>query len=164
MRAARLAMGVPAVTVGPPDICARRHRRAQLEACHAHRYIEAGLAFEAERLQRQGIVRSPDERVGVAAYADSRTGGDARIIPGKIARTDPARRREHRPGERRLRSETDVEPDPLHERVVRISCAVIRMEPALQLAHRADHEARAAAAAALENSGLNAGLGGSRRG
>ena len=80
-----------AMTAARSAIPARRRRRI---------HIEADLAFDAQRLQRDGVVRAAIHHIGADADADSAPPVDARVIAGEIAKADLLGRREHAPGQR----------------------------------------------------------------
>src|SRR6266849_6872775 len=166
LRKSYLSVGVLAMMVmrgrSSPEV-PHRAGGAQLEAGNAHRDIESGLSLEAQRLQREGILRAAHQRIGVAADHDRGAGSKPAVVAGKIAGADPARGREHRPTQCRLLREADIEADPPHQPIVRVACTAVRSEPALQLVHRAHDEARAPGSAAFENPGLNPGLARGRR-
>jgi len=51
--------------------------RPQFQACQSGRHIEAGLGLGTDRLQREGVVRSADQRIGADPDADRGAGGNA---------------------------------------------------------------------------------------
>src|SRR6266567_4867266 len=161
-RAPDLSAGVPAM-MASPEVTQTGTRAAQLEAGNAYRDIESGLSLQAQRLQREGILRPAHQRVGVAPYDDRGAGSEAAIAPGEITRADVACRGEHHPSQCRLLREADIETDPPHQPIVRITRTAVRLEPALQLVHRAHDVARAPGSPAFENSGLDPRLARGRR-
>jgi hypothetical protein len=135
----------------------------QLETGDADRHVHAGLAFEAHRLQRKRIVRAADQRIGVSADAEGSAGGQACVISRQIAGRNLPGRGEHRPFQRRLLRDPDVDADPLQQAEVAVLHALAG-EDAQQLMGRTDNEARRAGAAAVEDAGADAPLRGGARG
>ena len=74
-------------------------RAAPGRRCRRRR--SAGLALHAERLQRDGVARAADQRIGADADADRGARRAAAVIAGEIAAARAAGRREHRPRPRR---------------------------------------------------------------
>src|SRR5207248_10325022 len=72
--------------------------RLQFDAGDPGRDIQPGLALHAERLQSVGIGRTADQKIAAKADADRRVGADAAVAAGKLAASEPSRRRVHRPG------------------------------------------------------------------
>src|SRR5437879_13792107 len=92
--------------------------RRQLDIVDPGRDIQPGLALYADRLQRVAVRGASDEEIAAAADTDRRVGADATVISGEIAAADPAVRRVNRPGQLRLRGNTEVEAIAAHGRDV----------------------------------------------
>jgi hypothetical protein len=56
-----------------------RHRR-QFKIGNSCCDVKAGLTLHADRLQRVGILRTPDQKITAAAYADRGVGADTAVI------------------------------------------------------------------------------------
>src|SRR5439155_4720627 len=96
-------------------------------------------------------------RIAADPYWGART--HAGVISGEIARTDVARRREHRPSQYRSLGNAEVEPDLPHHAVIgHDGPGVGGTENAGELVNRADQEADRAGPAALQHAGLDPGL------
>jgi hypothetical protein len=95
---------------------------------HAASDAETGLALHAERLKREGILRSANQ--GIAAHTDNNggAGADTRIISGEVTGTELNGRREHRPGQRGLGGDAEVDANLGDARGVEIVRTALRAE------------------------------------
>jgi hypothetical protein len=84
----------------------------QFDIGDAGRDIQPGLALHADRLQRVGMLRTADQKIAAETDANGSVGADPAIIARKLAASDPAGRRIHRPGKLRLLGKAEVDPEP----------------------------------------------------
>src|SRR5262249_18891271 len=131
---------------------------AQFERCDADRQIEPGLTLQAQRLQRNRAVRSADQHIGIAAGTDRGARGDPTVIPGEVARTNIARRREHRPTQHRSLGHAQVEADFPHDAMVGHGGRSAGVENAGKFVNRADHETDRARPTTFQYTDLDTGL------
>src|ERR1700759_3662649 len=87
--------------------------RPQLQAFQSGRDTEADLTLHADRLQRDRIVRAAEQHVTADPDAERRTAVRAGVVARKIARAKPRCRRIHRPSQRRLLGDAEVDTDLL---------------------------------------------------
>ena len=106
----------------------REPNRLQFDIRDAGRDIEPGLALQADRLQRVGILRTADQEIAAAADTDRRVGADAAIVAGEFAAAKPAGRRVHRPGELGLLGDAEIEAEPAHGRDIGFGTAAFDSE------------------------------------
>ena len=131
--------------------------RTQLDIDDAGNSGEAGLALQAERLQRERIGRTADEEVRADADADSRVGANATVVTGESARAHAIGRSMHGPGKAGLLGHAEVETEAVDAGDVRLDRAtVIAAEDALELGRRTNDETDVLTALAFENADLHA--------
>ena len=85
---------------------------AQADRSDAGRDIEPGIAFEADRLQRNRAVGAADQHIGADPDADRGARGGTSEVSGKRARSHIVGRRKHRPNQDPASGEADVGPEP----------------------------------------------------
>jgi len=130
--------------------------RPQIDIDDAGDGAQAGLALQAQRLQRNRIVRSANQQVGAEADADRGIGANTAEVTGERAAAEPVAWRVDRPRKAGLRRHAEIETETLDARNVGLSRrAGIAAENALQFRRRADNIADVLAALAFEDAGLN---------
>src|SRR5204862_4514826 len=141
------AIGVPSRTVAL--------ERLQLEAGDTGGDVEAGLALQADRLQRVGVGGTAYQEVAAAADADRSVGADAAIAAGEFAAPEPTGRRIHGPGQPGLICEAEIDAVAAHGGDVGFRPAAVALEHAFEIRHGADDEGAILATLALQDPGAN---------
>src|SRR5262249_11412458 len=85
----------------------------QRDLCNAAGDIEARTAFEAQGLEREGLLEAADEHIGADPDAHRGAAAHAAIIPGERSLADIGGRRENRPGDHAPRLIADVDAELL---------------------------------------------------
>ena len=137
-------------------VLARRHhlRRTQIDVGNACGDVEAGLPLQAERLQREGIVRTANQQVAAEADADRSVGANAAEMTGEIAASDLIGRRVNGPGKTGLLGETKVETDTIDPGDVRFGATRRAFENALHFSAGSNDEADVWATLARQHADL----------
>src|SRR5882757_343191 len=153
--------GEKPLTPPSPRKCGAREKKAlpprpQFQAFQSGRDADADLALHAERLQRDRIVRSADQRVAADADAERRAALRTGVVAGKVARPKPRHRRKHAPGQHRLLGDAEIESDLADGRDIAVFRHALGAQHAAEIGHRADDEPDTGAAAAFENANLHA--------
>jgi hypothetical protein len=130
--------------------------RAQLETDEAARCVEAGLALNAERLERDRVVRPADQQIAAAADADLGVAADATVVAGQVATADAAGRGVHGPREVGALGDADIKAETGDGRDVRLRTTAPAGEHAIELRGRSNHHADVLAAVAFEKADLRA--------
>src|ERR1035437_2129688 len=147
---------VMAMPVSVPAIAAMRELdRLQFDIGYSGRDVQPGLALHADRLQRVGILRPPDQEVAAEPHPDRCVGADAAVIAGEIAVSDPAGRRVHRPSQSCLLGDAEIDAVPADGCDIGFGAAAFALEHTFEAGHRADHEADILAALALQDARTN---------
>src|SRR5438477_6600764 len=129
--------------------------RAQLHRFKTGRNAEADLALDAQRLQRDRILRTADQPVRADADTRCRAALRASIAAGNVAGAKPADWSKDAPCQCRLLGDTEIDTDLLDARDIEIIGTAIGPQHAAQIGDRADDEADAGAAATFKHTDLN---------
>lgn len=147
------------VTVMTMPLLPRLHthiRRTQIDIDHASRGAEAGLALQAQRLQRDRIAGTADQQVRTDPDADRRVRSDSAEMASQRAAAQPAARRMDYPCEAGLLSDAKIKAKALDARDVRFRRrSGAATEDALKFRCRTNDIAYMLAAFAFEDAGLN---------
>src|SRR5262245_43878950 len=92
----------------PPALAILLRASLQRDLAETSRHVEAGHAFDADRLQRDLVAVAADQHVGAKAEANRGVSGRTGILAGQRALRHLARG-EHRPDHVALGSEADVD-------------------------------------------------------
>jgi hypothetical protein len=134
--------------------------RTQVNVDDASDRAEAGLTLQAERLQRNRVVRTTDQQVGTDTNTRRRVGADTAEVTGQRAAANPVARRVDDPRQTGFRGGAQIEAEALNVSDVGLRRrAIVVAEHALQLCGRADHVTDVRATMAFEDTGLNLFLG-----
>src|ERR1700733_8553221 len=142
----------PAMTKEPALSAARPKFQAFQPGCDA----EADLALHTQRLQRDRVVGTADQRVTADPDANRSTTLCAGVIAGEIAGPEPGDRGVDAPRQRRFLGDADIDADLADGRNVTILRHTLNAQHATEIGHRTDDESDTRAAAAFENADLNA--------
>lgn len=157
-RAFSVIQSVMMSTMTMPLLARRRThiRRTKIDIDHAGRGAEAGLALEAQRLQRDRVAGTTDQQVRTDPDADRRVRSDSAEMAGQRAAAQPSARRMDDPCQTGLLSDAEVEAKALDTRDVgfrrRTGAAT---EDALKFRCGTNDIAHMLAAPALEDAGLD---------
>ena len=130
--------------------------RIQADRADAGRDVQALVAFDAERLQRDRLVETADQHVGAEADADRGARRRAGIVAFKRAGANVGRGREHAPHQHAAFGVTDVDAELGDRAGVVLSATVIAAESAVQILGRTEHKAPAAGDVAGQRADLHA--------
>ena len=131
-------------------------RRTQLDIHDSGDRADAGLALQAQRLQRNRVIRTAHQQVGTDADTRRRVGADATEVTGERAAAEPMARRIDDPRQTGFRGGAQIESEALDARDIRFRrCAIAAAEHALHFGGRSDHVTDVRAAMAFEHAGLN---------
>src|ERR1700722_5160735 len=129
--------------------------RPKFQALQTGRDIEADLALQAQRLQRDRIVRAADQHIAACPDADRSTALRAGVVARKVAGPEPGDRRPHAPRQRRFLGDADINAYLADGRHVAVLRHALDAQHATEISNRADDEADAGAAAAFEHANLH---------
>ena len=124
-----------AVVAMPADVAARTAmmaERFQPDIGDSGGDVQAGLALQADWLQRVGISQAADQKIAAEADTDRRVGADAAVIAGKLAAADPAVRCAHRPGKLVCSVKPRSTPIAAHGRDIGFGAAALAPEHAFE--------------------------------
>src|SRR5690606_14818892 len=110
---------------------------------------------DAQRLQREGIVRSAVEDIGSQSRSDRRTGGDTTIIAGKIAKADLLRGREHTPNQTGHGGGPEINAGAADRGAINLTRTNVRRENAVKFSNGTDHNDDGFPAGTLQYASLN---------
>jgi len=94
---------------------------------------KAGLPLQAERLQRERVLRAANEEVGTDTDADRRIGTNATVAPGQGAAANTMARRMNRPGKAGLLGDANVEANAMNGCHISVHATVNATEITAQL-------------------------------
>src|SRR5690242_19417439 len=116
---------------------------AQLQPRYRGDDVQAESAFDADRLQGEGIVETADETIGRATDADCHATGRPDISAGQRAWSDMRRGRKDSPTHGNIVREADLGSETLHRTLVILwRSAGRRREDTIESARRKDDIAR----------------------
>src|SRR5258708_12310926 len=145
-----MAMPVmPVRTAGPEP------HRLQFDIGDTSGDVQPGLALQADRVQRVGLLRTANQEIAAATDADGRVGADAAVIAGEIAASNPGGRRVDRPAQPGLVGDAEVEPEATDGRQIWFGTAALALEHTFQAGGRADDETDILAAFAFPDPSAN---------
>jgi DNA polymerase-3 subunit alpha len=121
------------------------------EADNAAGHIHAGLALQAERLKREGVLRTAPQQVAAAAETERDIAADAAIVAGEVAAADTAGRRMNGPGEAGVLGDAEIDAEAGDMRQIRLGPAAFAAEDAFKRGRGRDHHADVLAAMAFEH-------------
>src|SRR5947207_2392316 len=132
--------------------------RAKFQALKPGGHAQADLALNAERLQRDRIVRTADQHVAAQADADRRAALRAGVGARQIARPEPRDRRIDAPCQRGLLGDAKIQADLADSRDIAVFRHALDAQHAAEIGNGADDETDARAAATFEDADLDARL------
>ena len=130
--------------------------RLEVEADDAAGHIDAGLALQAERLKREGVLRTAPQQVAATADAERDVAAHAAVVAGEVAGADAPGRRMHSPGKRGVLGHAEIDTEAADVRQVRLGPAALAVENALKRGCGSDHHADVLAAVTFEHADAHA--------
>src|ERR1700733_6670098 len=130
----------------------------QFQAFKSGGDVQADLALQAQRLQRDRIVGAADQHVAAGADTDRSAALRAGIVAGEITGSQTPYRRKPAPGQRGFLGNAEIDADFTNGRDVTILRHAVDAQHAAEIGDRADDEADAGPAAAFEHADLDAFL------
>src|SRR5882757_3287831 len=119
-------------------------RRLEADGADAGRDVQALVAFDAQRLQRDRLVETADQDVGAEADANRGARRGTGIVALKGARAYVGRRREHAPYQHAALGVADVDAELGDRADVMLAPVAVRAEVAMEIFGRAEDKAPAA--------------------
>src|SRR6516165_8923897 len=117
---------------------------SQGQSCDAGRDVEAGIAFDAERLQRNRLSGAADQHVGAATRPDRSARSGTTIGSGQRAGRRRGGRRQHRPNEHAALCIADIDAELVDGSDIVLRRASHRRERAIDRLRRPEDEAKPA--------------------
>src|ERR1700733_4778482 len=112
----------------------------QFQAFKSGGDVQANLALQAQRLQRDRIVGTADQHVAAGADADRGAALRAGIIAGEIAGSQAPDGGKHAPGKRRFLGDAEIDADLADGRDVAIFRHALDTQHATEIGYRTDDE------------------------
>ena len=128
----------------------------KLEADDAAGYVHAGLALQAERLKREGILRTAPQQVAAAAEEERGVAAHTAVAAGEIARANAPGWRMHGPRKAGVLGDAQIDAEAADMRQVRLGTAAFAAEGAFERGRGCDHHADVLAAAAFKHADAHA--------
>jgi hypothetical protein len=153
-----VVMMVMMTVVPMPPVAWRRTQihRAQINIDDASHGAKAGLALQAQRLQRDRIAGTAGQQVCADPNSDRRVSADPAEVTGKCSAAQPATRRVDHPCQTGLLSDAKVKTKALNARDIWFRRrSAVAAEDALQLGCRTNDIAHVLAALTFEDTGLD---------
>src|SRR3569623_1822817 len=130
--------------------------RAQLEVHDTAGDVEAGLALQAEGLQREGVGRTANQEVAAAADADRGIAANAAVAAGQVTRTDLGGRGMHAPAEIGLAGRTEFDAEAADGGNITFGTTAAALEHAIEVGRGRQDLADIRTAVAAKNANLDA--------
>src|ERR1700683_1707623 len=130
--------------------------RPKLQAFQPGRDIESDLTLQAQRLQRDRIVRAAHQHIATNPDPERRAAICADIVAREIAEPELHDRRVDAPGQRRFLGEADTGPPLPRGPGIAVLRPALGSQHATEVGDRANDEADAGAASAFEDADLHA--------
>src|SRR6516162_11389533 len=117
---------------------------AQADRSDAGRDVEAGIAFDADRLQRDRVVGAADQHIGAGPDPDSGAAGGADIVAVQRTRSQIGSRREYRPNQHAALRIADIDTEFVDGAGIELGTPRCRCKGAAERLRRTKNKAPAA--------------------
>jgi len=150
-------MAMLAMMAVMPAVTARGElHRLKVKTDNAAGHIDTGLALEAQRLKRVGVLRAAPQQIAAAADEERDVAADAAVVAGEIAAAEALGRCMHRPCEAGVLGHAEVDAEARNMREIRLRLTALTAKYAFQGCRGRDDHADVLAAVAFEHADLNA--------